>query len=61
MHLISLHATGLAWDEIGYLIVPGTLVMGLVLFLTSRDSRQGDAETEGDGAVQLSSEDNGVL
>lgn len=55
MNLIVLHATGLAWDEISFLVVPATLIMGLVLFLSSRTAGQ-EAE-EGDNGEIAASED----
>jgi hypothetical protein len=60
MNLLLLHATGLAWDEIGFLIVPGTLVMGLVLFLSGRDKDQDGEEDQAEGTAPLSSEDSVV-
>ena len=60
MHLTLLHATGLAWDEIGYLIVPGTLVMGLILILSGRDKDQEDDEDQAESTAPPSGEDGAL-
>jgi len=60
MNLLLLHPTGLAWDEIGFLIVPGTLLMGLVLFLSGRDKDQDGEEDRGESLAPPSSENNVV-
>jgi len=35
--LILLHTTGFAWDELLYIIVPSTLLLGLLLAFIPRD------------------------